>query len=181
MIAFLILWARGAAAAGGNPWPAGSEIEPRQDTLPGGLRPSPCPRTGVWSGPRAEWCPTASPGEGPISAGCTMTKGPRSRWGSQNPSMVGAGRDLCGSPSPTPCPSRVTHSRLHSTASRRGWNISREGDSTTSLGSFLCAPSLSPAHKHFFLSFFALNFSQIIALTPLVSIPVPFWGLLAGD
>jgi len=28
-----------------------------------------------------------------------------------------------GSPSPTPCPSRVTQSRLHSTASRRGWNI----------------------------------------------------------
>ena len=54
---------------------------------------------------------------------------------SQNPSTVGVGRDLCGSPSPTPCPSRVTHSRLHSTAARRGWNISREGDSTASLGS----------------------------------------------
>jgi len=26
--------------------------------------------------------------------------------------MVGVGRDLCGSPSPTPCPSRVTYSRL---------------------------------------------------------------------
>jgi len=33
--------------------------------------------------------------------------------------MVGVGRALCGSPSPTPCPSRVTQSRLHSTASRR--------------------------------------------------------------
>ena len=31
----------------------------------------------------------------------------------------------------------VTQSRLHRTLSRRGWNISREGDSTTSLGS-LC-------------------------------------------
>jgi len=41
---------------------------------------------------------------------------------------VGVGRALCGSPSPTPCPSRVTQSRLHSTAARRGWNISREGD-----------------------------------------------------
>ena len=54
---------------------------------------------------------------------------------SQNHRMVGVGRDLCGSPSPTPCPSRVTQSRLHSTAARRGWSISREGDSTTSLGS----------------------------------------------
>ena len=59
---------------------------------------------------------------------------------SQNHSMVGVGRDLCGSPSPTPCPSRVTQSRLHSTASRRDWNISREGDSTTSLGNlFQCS------------------------------------------
>ena len=54
---------------------------------------------------------------------------------SQNPSMVGVGRALCGSPSPTLCRSRVTQSRLHSTASRQVWNISREGDSTTSLGS----------------------------------------------
>ena len=45
----------------------------------------------------------------------------------QTHSMVGVGRDLCGSPSPAPCRSRVTQSRLHSTASRRGWNISREG------------------------------------------------------
>jgi len=51
--------------------------------------------------------------------------------------MLGFGRDLCGSPSPTPCRSRVTQSRLHSTASRRVLNLSREGDSTTSLGS-LC-------------------------------------------
>ena len=49
--------------------------------------------------------------------------------------MFGVGRALWGSPSPTPCPSRVTQSRLHSTASRQGWNISREGDSTASLGS----------------------------------------------
>jgi len=46
----------------------------------------------------------------------------------------GVGRDLCGSPSPTPCPSRVTQSRLHSTTSRWVLNISREGDSPTSLG-----------------------------------------------
>jgi len=41
--------------------------------------------------------------------------------------MFGVGRALWGSPSPIPCPSRVTQSRLHSTAARRGWNISREG------------------------------------------------------
>ena len=35
----------------------------------------------------------------------------------------------------TPCRSRVTYSRLHRTLSRRVLNISREGDSTTSLGS----------------------------------------------
>jgi len=45
---------------------------------------------------------------------------------SQNRRMVGVGRALCGSPSPTPCPSRVTQSRLHRTASRRVLNISRE-------------------------------------------------------
>jgi len=50
---------------------------------------------------------------------------------SQNHRIVGVGRDLCGSPSPTPCPSRVTHSRLHRTLSKRVLNISREGDSTT--------------------------------------------------
>jgi len=61
---------------------------------------------------------------------------PRAGGGTrQNHRMLGIGRDLWGSPSPTPCPSRVTQSRGHSTASRRGWNISREGDSTASLGS----------------------------------------------
>jgi len=49
--------------------------------------------------------------------------------------MVGVGRDLCGSSGPTPCRSRVTQRRLHRTLFRRVWNISREGDSTTSLGS----------------------------------------------
>jgi len=45
---------------------------------------------------------------------------------------------------PNALPKRVTQSRLHSTASRRGWNISREGDSTTSLVSlFQC--SFKPA------------------------------------
>ena len=35
----------------------------------------------------------------------------------ESQSGEGVGRALCGPPSPTPCPSRVTHSRLHSTAS----------------------------------------------------------------
>ena len=71
---------------------------------------------------------------------------------SQDPSMAGVGRALCGSPSPTPCPSRGTQSRLHSTASRRGWNISREGDSTASLGS-LGQGSVTLRGKKFFLGF----------------------------
>ena len=78
--------------------------------------------------------------------------------------MVGVGRDLCGSPSPTPCPSRVTHSRLHRTASRRGLNISREGDSTASLGS-LGQGSVTLRGKKFFL-IFSWNFLCFI-LCPL--------------
>jgi len=64
--------------------------------------------------------------------------------------MAGAGRALWGSPSPTPFQSRVTQSRLHKTASRRGWNISREGDSTASLGS-LGQGSITLRGKKFFL------------------------------
>jgi len=42
-----------------------------------------------------------------------------------------------------PCRSRVTYSRLHRILSRRVLNISREGDSTTSLGSlFQCSVTL---------------------------------------
>ena len=66
--------------------------------------------------------------------------------------VVGVGRDLCGSPSPAPCPSRVTQSRLHSTVARRVLNISREGDSTTSLGS-LGQGSITLRGKKFFLMF----------------------------
>jgi len=49
--------------------------------------------------------------------------------------MLGVGRDVCGSPSPTPCQGRVTQSRLHRTLFRWALNISREGESTASLGS----------------------------------------------
>jgi len=83
---------------------------------------------------------------------------------SQNHRMVGVRMDLCGSPSPTPCPSRLTQSRLHSTASRRGWNISKEGDSTTSLRS-LCQDSFSLRGKKFFL-IFSWNF-LCLSLCPL--------------
>ena len=38
----------------------------------------------------------------------------------QNHRMVGVGRDLCGSPSTTPCRSRVTYSRLHRTFVQAG-------------------------------------------------------------
>jgi len=72
--------------------------------------------------------------------------------GSQNQRMFGVGRDLWGSPSPTPCRSRVTHSRLHRTLSSRGWNISREGDSTALLGS-LGQGSVTLRGKKFFLMF----------------------------
>jgi len=67
---------------------------------------------------------------------------------SQNHSMVGVSRDLCGSPSPTPCQSRVTQSRLQRTLSRWVLNISREGDSTTSLGSPGSPVSLSATSPH---------------------------------
>ena len=51
-----------------------------------------------------------------------------------------------------PCQSRVTCSRLHRTLSRRILNISREGDSTTSLGNlFQC--SVTHRVKKFFLMF----------------------------
>jgi len=60
----------------------------------------------------------------------------------QNHRMLGVGSDLCGSPSPTPCRSRVTQSRLHRTLYRQVLNISREGESTTSLGNLRgCGPS----------------------------------------
>ena len=66
--------------------------------------------------------------------------------------MFGVGRDLWGLSSPTPCRSRVTQSKLHRTLSRRVLNISREGDSITSLGS-LFQGSVTLRGKKFFLMF----------------------------
>ena len=51
-----------------------------------------------------------------------------------------------------PCWSRVTYSRLHRTLSRRVLNISREGDSTTSLGN-LFQGFVTLRVKKFFLMF----------------------------
>ena len=51
-----------------------------------------------------------------------------------------------------PCRSRVTYSRLHRTLSRWVLNISREGDSTASLGS-LFQGSVTLRGKKFFLMF----------------------------
>jgi len=57
-----------------------------------------------------------------------------------------------GHPAQPSCRSRVTYSRLHRTLSRRVLNISREGDSTTYLGSlFQCSVTLRV--KKFFLMF----------------------------
>jgi len=57
----------------------------------------------------------------PRFAGTRETQGakPSTPPAPQNHRMIGVGRALCGSPSPAPCPSRVTHSRLHRTTSRR--------------------------------------------------------------
>ena len=60
-----------------------------------------------------------------------------------------------GHPAQPSCQSRVTQSRLHRTASRRSLNISREGDSTTSLGS-LSQGSITLTVKFFLV--FSWNF-----------------------
>ena len=67
----------------------------------------------------------------------------------------------------TPHRSRVTYSRLHRTLSRRVLNISREGDSTTSLGSlFQCSVTLRG--KKFFLMFRQNFLCFSLCLLPLV-------------
>ena len=63
--------------------------------------------------------------------------------------------------------SRVTQSRLHSTAARRGLNISREQDSTTSLGSLLQC-SITLRGKKFFLIFSWSFLGFILCPLPLV-------------
>ena len=79
--------------------------------------------------------------------------------------MLGVGRDLWGSSLvQPPWRNRVTQSRLHRTSSSWVLNISRERDSTTSLGSlFQCSVSLKV--KKFFLMY-RWNFS-CFSLCPL--------------
>ena len=96
---------------------------------------------------------------------------------SQNHRMFGVGRALCGSSSPTPCRSKVTQSRLHSTTSRRVWNISREGDSTTSLGS-LGQGSITLRVKKFFLMF---RYAQVLPPACIHRGAVKPWQTLAGQ
>ena len=84
---------------------------------------------------------------------CCLVTSQTTHVNSQNHRTLGVGRDLCGSSSPTPpCRSSVAYSRLHRILSRWVLNISREGDSTTSLGSlFQCSVTLRG--KKFFLMF----------------------------
>jgi len=83
---------------------------------------------------------------------------------------VRVGRDLCGSSGPTPCRSRGTYSRLHGTVSRWVLNISREGDSTTSLGNLFQGFACLRVKKFFLM--FSWNF-LCFSLCPL-SLPLPF-------
>ena len=92
-------------------------------------RPGPCRSTGGQEGQSmpcratgtcTPWALLPSRYLHPLGTqGCCVTE-------LQNTTMVQVGRALCGSPSPTPCPSRVTQSRLHRTASRQVLNISRK-------------------------------------------------------
>jgi len=75
-----------------------------------------------------------------------------------------------------PCRSRVTQSRLHRTASRRVLNISREGESPTSLGSlFQCSVTLKV--KKFFVKF-SWNFQVYVC--PVLRAPELDTGLPGG-
>jgi len=65
-----------------------------------------------------------------------------------------------------PAKERVTYSRLHRTVSRQVLNISREGESTTPLGSlFQCSVTLRV--KKFFLMFRWNSCVSLCALCPL--------------
>jgi len=71
---------------------------------------------------------------------------------SQNHRLAEVGRNLLGSSHPTPAQGRLTYSRLLSTVSRQGLNISRGGESTTSLGR-LCQLLITLTVIMFFLMF----------------------------
>ena len=57
-----------------------------------------------------------------------------------------------------PCRSRVTYSRLHRTLSRQVLNISREGESTTSLGNLVQCSVILKVKKFFLM--FSCNFTE---------------------
>ena len=71
---------------------------------------------------------------------------------SQNQRTVEVRRDLWRSPCPTPSSSRDTYSRLPRSVFRRLLNISKDGDSATSLGN-LCQCSVALIVKKCFLMF----------------------------
>ena len=63
---------------------------------------------------------------------------------SQNHEVAEVGTDLWRSSGPIPCSSRVSYSRLPRTMTSRISNISKDGDSTTSLGNlFQCSVALT--------------------------------------
>jgi len=76
---------------------------------------SSCPFSRVAEGVGVEVCPA---GHG-HSALCVWPCFRTCACLSQNHRVAGVGRDLCGSSSPTPCPSRVAYSRLQRTSSRQ--------------------------------------------------------------
>ena len=105
---------------------------------------------------------------------CMLNRGSKSTE-SQN---VGGWKGPLG-PRPTPCQSSVPQSRLHRTMSRQVLNISREGDSTTSLGS-LCQGSVTLRGKKFFL-LFSWNFLCFMAHCKLLILLVNLMELYFMD
>jgi len=81
--------------------------------------------------------------------------------------MVGVGRDLWTYLVQPPCQSKVTYSRLHRTSSRQFLNTSRDGDSTTPLGSPF-QYSVTLRVKKFFLMFRWNFLCFSLCLLPLV-------------
>ena len=76
-----------------------------------------------------------------------------------NQRIVGVGRDLKRSLSPTPLLKPVPYNRSHRSASRRVLNISTEGDSTSSLGNlFQCSVTLTKKKFFHMLVFMELKF-----------------------
>ena len=69
-----------------------------------------------------------------------------------NHRMVDVGRDLGGHLVQAPCSTRATSIHLPTTVSRQLWSLSKDGDSTASLGN-LCQCLVTPIVKNCFLMF----------------------------